>query len=56
MKCLNTCDFFFFFIQSTTASWETVVQNPLGHCKKSERNTVVRWKEANKQELVPVWA
>lgn len=38
------------------ASWETVVQNPLGHCKISERNTVVRWKEANKQELVPVWA
>ncbi len=32
------------------------VHSPLGHCKRLERNTVVKWKGANKQELVLVWA
>lgn len=31
-------------------------KNPLGHCKSLGRNTVVKWKEANKKKLVLVWA
>lgn len=54
-KSLNAC---FFKLNQPFHMYDVrlVLQNPLGHCKRLKRNTVGKWKEANKQELVLVWA